>query len=693
MPAPSKTTARSKLELSRLDKSAIQRELMGKDLDLPKLLVYFKSKIKFNAAELVTGAEIERTIEGASTLKIDINDYGRQVLRSGILSNRLDIEVDGLWFRLAAVDKTGDKLSLTFEDREIAVLRTYQDKKIRTRPTKQVNRQKATRAEFIVNLLREVKEFKIPFVIPELHVVQPIEKAADLPGQFETTVGKTQGIPSDAGNKDTSRHGSAEGTTIGREQQRIIITDQGSLKVKGARITGEQIENANIILSVGSSMGMPRKVLVAAIMTAIQESTLRNLPGGDGTSVGLFQQTEGNGWGTLRDRMDPATSSRMFYLRAIKVHQVDPTRPYWDLCQQVQRSAFPYAYAQWFTEANRIVTAFGIPGTDVAGSTDAANNSFSASGDGSDYFFYRGKPEDGGKTWKPENSWDAIQRMAEEVEWRAFFVSGTFYFMSETDLFTSRPLMTIDEFTDGIDGIDGGYDSGKKSATLTVTARTGRWSAPPGSVVVVRNMGPWNGRWLVNSFKRSLFKSTATIALKKPRPKLPEPVSNAIEQEGYTGWAVPEQTPPSGFTQIGTAGSPFSFPVTRSMVISTPAQHKARPLHNWQSDDAYDLKVDPGTPVFAVVGGTIMQINNKHVMEHEGNVFGAQVTFKGDDGITWFYTHIEHVPFEFKEGTKITQGQQIGNVTLWMAGDTHLHIAADSLLALETIFNDKTRVR
>ena len=118
-----------------------------------------------------------------------------------------------------------------------------------------------------------------------------------------------------------------------------------------------------------------------------------------------------------------------------------------------------------------------------------------------------------------------MQRLASEVQWRCFCVSGTIYFISEPYLFMSKPIMTISEETEGIDWIDFDYDSGKLQATVTITCHFARWSAPPGSIIFIKNMGIVNGRWLVNDYTRSLFDTTATIILKKPLATLPEPVT------------------------------------------------------------------------------------------------------------------------------------------------------------------------
>lgn len=542
-------TARRKLELSQLNPKALSAEGLGEELDLKRFALYLSSQVRVNIAERITAADINRTIDGASTLVVAVDDYDRQLLRAGLLNSRLDVEVDGLWFRLVKVEKDEvNELRLTFEDREIAILRTYQDKKIVTRPSHLAKREKATRAEFILSLIREVKEFKIPWSIPELHVVQSIEETPGLAGEKDT---KKRGIPDDVNS--TPPHDLPLGEyvpqvgvrpddrAVGARSTPPAPNMSRQLTVKGETATRSQISYSNRILAVGEELGANRKVHVSAIMTAIQESTLRNLPQGDRDSAGLFQQRPSQGWGTYDQVTDPETASRSYYLRAIKSDAEFPTRPYWDLCQSVQRSGFPTAYQTHFIEANRIVTAYGIPGGDRESSAAGSNKQKQDFSSGSSYLYYRGTPKDGGKTWEPENSWDCIQRLADEVNWRAFFVSGKFTYISEDRLLKSKPLATIREFMRGIQGISGDYDSGKKAATVQIRLRAGRWNVPPGSVVVLRDMGPWNGRWLVSEITRSLFDSELTVTLKKPRPKFAEPETNDVSQE-TGGFAVDPTT-------------------------------------------------------------------------------------------------------------------------------------------------------
>jgi cell wall-associated NlpC family hydrolase len=121
-------------------------------------------------------------------------------------------------------------------------------------------------------------------------------------------------------------------------------------------LTGERLTNAQIIVSVGVGMGVPARGEIIAIATAILESRLVNLSGGDRDSVGLFQQRPSQGWGTPEQLHTPTYAATAFYTRLLAV-------PGWqdmaltDAAQAVQRSAYPGSYAQWQRSATVIVTA------------------------------------------------------------------------------------------------------------------------------------------------------------------------------------------------------------------------------------------------------------------------------------------------------------------------------------------------
>ncbi|MGN9769112.1 hypothetical protein ACTMS2_28560 [Micromonospora sp. SD12] len=138
-----------------------------------------------------------------------------------------------------------------------------------------------------------------------------------------------------------------------------------------AGLTQAQMDNAKTIVDVGVELKMPRRALVVAVATAMQESRLYNLAsdvlpessryphqgsGADHDSVGLFQQRPSSGWGTVRELMRPTYAAQAFYeaLRDVPGWQQMSVA---GAAQAVQVSAFPDAYAQHEELATTVVAA------------------------------------------------------------------------------------------------------------------------------------------------------------------------------------------------------------------------------------------------------------------------------------------------------------------------------------------------
>ncbi|WP_425412800.1 hypothetical protein [Micromonospora humi] len=138
-----------------------------------------------------------------------------------------------------------------------------------------------------------------------------------------------------------------------------------------AGLDQRQMDNAKAIVDVGRDMRLPRRALVVAVATAMQESDLHNLAsdvlpesfdhphqgsGSDHDSVGLFQQRPSSGWGTVAQLMRPAYAARAFFTALAEV-------PGWEdmsvtgAAQAVQVSAFPDAYAKHEDRAATVVAA------------------------------------------------------------------------------------------------------------------------------------------------------------------------------------------------------------------------------------------------------------------------------------------------------------------------------------------------
>lgn len=159
-------------------------------------------------------------------------------------------------------------------------------------------------------------------------------------------------------------------------------------------LTPEQAANAATIALVSRDLDLPPRAATIALTTAIQESGLRNLTYGDADSLGLFQQRPSQGWGSEEEVLDAVYASTAFYRALEEV-------PGWEegvvteVAQEVQRSAFPDAYADHETEGRVLASVLtgqspgalgcdldapGTPGS-AQNVLDKAERTFSARGE------------------------------------------------------------------------------------------------------------------------------------------------------------------------------------------------------------------------------------------------------------------------------------------------------------------------
>ncbi|NJC70468.1 hypothetical protein HC031_12205 [Planosporangium thailandense] len=123
-----------------------------------------------------------------------------------------------------------------------------------------------------------------------------------------------------------------------------------------AALEPEQMASAATIAAVGVRRHLPVRAVQVALATAMQESKLLNLSGGDRDSVGLFQQRPSQGWGNPQQLMDERFASAAFYAALVKVPDWQ-TMDVGDAAQAVQHSAYPEAYAQWSDRADVLARA------------------------------------------------------------------------------------------------------------------------------------------------------------------------------------------------------------------------------------------------------------------------------------------------------------------------------------------------
>lgn len=113
----------------------------------------------------------------------------------------------------------------------------------------------------------------------------------------------------------------------------------------GSGLSKEQLQNAALIFQIGKRMGMSNRDIQIGLITAMQESGLRNLNYGDRDSLGLFQQRPSQGWGSVEQVTNPRYAATKFFTELRKVRGRDQMSMT-EAAQAVQRSAYPDAYAK-----------------------------------------------------------------------------------------------------------------------------------------------------------------------------------------------------------------------------------------------------------------------------------------------------------------------------------------------------------
>lgn len=145
---------------------------------------------------------------------------------------------------------------------------------------------------------------------------------------------------------------------------------------------------AKTIIAAGRALKVSDQGIVISLMTAFQESTMRNLSGGDRDSLGPFQQRPSQGWGTPEQIRDVTKATQAFMGRASHTNNTglldlrgwESMAP-GDAAQKVQRSGFPDAYAKWEANARWVLANLGTGAGSVAadeaamacGAMEAAN--------------------------------------------------------------------------------------------------------------------------------------------------------------------------------------------------------------------------------------------------------------------------------------------------------------------------------
>jgi hypothetical protein len=545
------------------------------------------------------GAKLVRTISGGSSVQLSVRDHALGYLDASLAAESFDAMLDGLHFRYMGADLGESSIGLTLKDRDIAALEEI------TEPYA-AYRKDMTRARFIVNAVRKARP-NADITCPEIDVVQPI---------------KTERQGKKAAAEAKAKRGKGIGAAKG-------------LTVKGSQATPEQIEiGERAARTIGSHKGAFR-VGVAVFAALIVESEMGAL------SDNYMQMTGTTKTGSRFKANvieEAVTGFLTGYLDgeegAIEYFKGHPDAEPFQIAQAVQKSGAGLAsdgagnYGPWVAEARAWIEAF-------------EGGEFSAEGGSrtvTEPFKYEFDPE------HDDHWWDMIKRLAGDVNWRAFWVAGRFFYIDEIDLFRGMVRLAIDRETPGIQSVTGRWRKNRPATDITITAFATEWKVPPGAVVTVAGYGPFSigfgdaplkkgqvgisgnrvaatgvgrARYLLETIEIPLRDSDTsglkliTCKLRKPTAPLPEPaaetktVSTKSGGAGFPGGSgemgVLEGTPEEIVNQVVDYAHANGFPaVTRATVRAANATHGptvsgGRSDHQGPPETAWAADISNGT--------------------------------------------------------------------------------------------------
>jgi hypothetical protein len=525
---------------------------------------------------------LEETMHGASGLKIDLLDREYEAMESGLFGTRVVTTLDGTAFRLTEVSVVDDwKLAAQFEHRLVAEMREHNS-------VLKARRGKVTRAEFVLEMLRELK-LPFRFICPELHRTQPVKR----PEKFKETKTVKHGKVVKSAKAKQHHETTSNLADAGRGPNPKTLSKSPSqgLTVKERPVTAAQAKVLAIALETAQSLKAPKLARVALVVALIQENTVSNpdpgTPGDrgclsliDSTIHGIQKQT---GHGTINP-YDIAEVCSHFLTAgftgaggAIALARANPSDNATHIASVAQGPKVEYPHT-WEAEARRIVEAF--EGGGVGGSPAGAG----FGGEGSDtsqqtivrtatYEFSRGKPGE------REDTFTACLRLAEEVKW-SFFISGQrdIYFVNDNDLLKAEPRYIIKPDSPGLVSLTFDVEVGNrtviiggkrqpKASEATLKVRANRWAAPPGCVIQLQGWGPADHPWLVDSVERSLFDAEMTIQIRAPQHPLEEP--KATQSGGEAGVEIEG----GGEAPGGAAGTTPGPAAMHPMEVKIASQH------------------------------------------------------------------------------------------------------------------------
>jgi hypothetical protein len=497
-------------------------------------------RVEMRVGDRLTGSPLTRSIEGASTLTLDLWDDDRAVLTSSVLGQKVmahdaRVELDGLGYIAAGVSRSGATTSIVLESDAVAKLKRHgKDKPLRT------SRDKITRAGFVAGMFRDAG---VPVVVLDEAVIQPIGGAKKLAEELRKA------------RRDLARDQAPDG----RRSRQLGIRGAG-LTVKDKAATQEQRRNIAIALAVADKLKAPELAVKAMLIAGIAEGqwvTARKNPSSSAT--GPFQILDTTADALHISQTDVKAGAETFLTRGFGgpgVGAIGLARAHPDWAAGVIASMCEAGgvgqlfYDVWQAEARRWIAA--------AGSTDLS--AIDTSG-----ITVGGRP---GAAWikeyayerrRGESSWKAGKRLLDEVRWRLFDREGVIVIASDPALMRAQPSVSLTEHADGVDDLDFDWHRALRVAEMTGTVHGDQYVLDPGEVAHVNGLPQLASRWLiatVTSDPRQAEK-VSEVGLRRPQDPKPEPASEVVTRDAVPGKDITGGDVEAVCKDISSKGYPY----------------------------------------------------------------------------------------------------------------------------------------
>jgi hypothetical protein len=602
-----------------------------------------KKSITEDVRTVVLDAEFEDSIDATPTFTLTLHDPDWELLNTGALDHTIDINPGGLprrWYRLNTVNVSDNTITLVFITRNAAYLSFH------TKPYK-ISRSKMTRAQFILTMLNHVKKkgVKIKLFCPELEKKQPIAKTK----------------PASKKSKDERRRPGFES-----DEKLEVMSNAGEVRIADfsqLKVMEEALEGA-------VDVGVSPRGMVAGLMVIMIETDTGKARNANPKYKGVFQQ-DPRYWPATGDVYKDgvgANGKTGFWPRLKEYLAEHPDSDLGEAGRAVQNPGDP---------------TYGMKLNRARPYADKAVKAYTGGGGADDvtwakkYEFMIGPPDGP----RGENYLAVTHRLAEEVNWRAYWVRDVLHYISDKDLFAAKARARLRRYENGVESVSFGWDRGKKLNNMIIRVRMKKWFAPIGTVVIFDEGGPARGRWLVTNIRRSMFDTLGEVTLSKPINEKKEPaheMGSRPKDGGDTNPSTPadhDGTPKDIIDnvvipiaqRIGTfqAGGGQGFLTPESVDKAnaprrggrtkggSPSDHGGPPEERWAADISDNWAATNGTPLMDELAEALAKEfglpkawgNNKCYSVVKGD-YRYNICYKMNDDQAG--NHFDHVHFGVK---------------------------------------------